>query len=162
MTDVEYGDAHFARPDYHATTQIVAVGDTVAEVEQDAGLPPGSLQHTVAYYNEYAERGSDPLFHKAPEWLAPLREPPFALVDYSLARLRPTCFTLGGLETLPSGEVLRADGEPVPGLFAAGRTACGIPRTGAGYASGMSVADATLFGRRAGRQAAANTPLEFD
>jgi succinate dehydrogenase/fumarate reductase flavoprotein subunit len=43
-------------------------------------------------------------------------------------------------------------------LYAAGRTAAGIPRTGKGYASGMSVADATFFGRLAGRSVAANTP----
>ncbi len=154
-------NAHFARPDYHDTAEIVAVGETVAEVEQDAGLPPGSLQHTVAYYNEYAGQGRDPLFHKAPEWLTPLQEPPFALVDYSLASLRPTCFTLGGLETLPTGEVLSEAGERIPGLYAAGRTACGIPRTGAGYASGMSVADATLFGRKAGRQVAMAAPADL-
>ncbi|TXS96136.1 FAD-dependent oxidoreductase [Parahaliea maris] len=145
---------YFARPDYHQTTEIVAVGETVAEVEEEAGLPPGSLQHTVEYYNRYAAEGVDPLFHKSPTWLAPLIEPPFALVDYSLPLLQPACFTLGGLDTLPTGEVLNAEREPIPGLFAAGRTACGIPRTGAGYASGMSVADATLFGRKAGRQAA--------
>ncbi len=152
-------NAHFARPDYHDKAEIVAVGESVAEVEQDAGLPPNSLQETVAYYNRHAEQGEDPLFHKAAEWLKPLQQGPFALVDYSLATLQPTCFTLGGLETLPTGEVLTPEGESIPGLYAAGRTACGIPRTGAGYASGMSVADATLFGRKAGRQAAAASPF---
>ncbi|HUH38601.1 MAG TPA: FAD-dependent oxidoreductase, partial [Spongiibacteraceae bacterium] len=59
---------HFERPAY-LQTEIVAVGETVAEVEADAGLPEGSLTHTVAYYNEHAARGEDPLFHKSPEWL---------------------------------------------------------------------------------------------
>ena len=36
------------------------------------------------------------------------------------------------------------DKRPIPGLYAAGRTACGVPRTTAGYASGMSVGDATF------------------
>ena len=125
-------------------------------MEQEAGLPPGSLQHTVAYYNEHAAQGADPLFHKSQDWLTPLVTPPYALVDYSLPQLQPTCFTLGGLDTLPTGEVLTVDGEIIPGLYAAGRTAAGIPRTGAGYASGMSVADATFFGRLAGRQIAAS------
>jgi succinate dehydrogenase/fumarate reductase flavoprotein subunit len=39
-------------------------------------------------------------------------------------------------------------------LFAAGRTACGLPRWGEGYSSGLSLADATFFGRQAGRRAA--------
>jgi succinate dehydrogenase/fumarate reductase flavoprotein subunit len=42
----------------------------------------------------------------------------------------------------------------VSGLYAAGRTACGLPRWGGGYSSGMSLADATFFGRQAGAQAA--------
>jgi predicted oxidoreductase len=146
-------EPHFARPDYHQTTEVVAVGETVEEVEREAGLPEGALAHTVAYYNAHAARGEDPLFHKAQEWLAPLVKPPFALIEWSLPKLKPTCFTLGGLDTLPTGEVLTPDREPIPGLYAAGRTAAGIPRTGKGYASGMSVADATFFGRLAGRSA---------
>jgi 3-oxo-5alpha-steroid 4-dehydrogenase len=39
-------------------------------------------------------------------------------------------------------------------VFAAGRTSAGMPRTAAGYASGMSVGDATFFGRLAGKSAA--------
>lgn len=145
---------HFARPDYQEFAEVVAVGETVEEVERDAGLPAGSLQQTVAYYNEHAARGEDPLFHKAAAWLAPIDTPPYALVDYSLGVLRPAVFTLGGLDTLPTGEVLTPEREVVPGLFAAGRTACGIPRSSAGYASGMSVADATFTGRQAGRRVA--------
>ena len=64
-------------------------------------------------------------------------------------------FTLGGLDTLPGGEVLTPQREVIPGLYAAGRTACGVVRTAAGYSSGMSVGDATFSGRMAGRQAAA-------
>jgi succinate dehydrogenase/fumarate reductase flavoprotein subunit len=64
---------------------------------------------------------------------------------------------LGGLDTLPTGEVLTPQREIIPGLYAAGRTAAGIPRSARGYASGMSVADASFFGRLAGRQAAAAT-----
>ena len=63
-------------------------------------------------------------------------------------------FTLGGLDTLPSGEVLDAERNVIAGLFAAGRTACGLPRWGEGYSSGLSLADATFFGRQAGTRAA--------
>ena len=45
--------------------------------------------------------------------------------------------------------------QPIPGLYAAGRTACGVPRSAAGYGSGMSVGDATFFGRIAGKTVAA-------
>jgi succinate dehydrogenase/fumarate reductase flavoprotein subunit len=144
---------HFARPAY-LKTELAAVGDTVAEVEVEAGLPAGSLEQTVAYYNEHAAQGADPLFNKAAEWLAPFDTPPYALVSYKLREIKPPVFTLGGLEVLPTGEVLDPDREIIRGLYAAGRTVAGIPRTSKGYASGMSVADVTFFGRQAGRQVA--------
>ena len=51
------------------------VAETVAELERDIGLPPGSLQATVAAYNDGAARGEDPLLHKKPEWLRPIGSP---------------------------------------------------------------------------------------
>jgi len=77
-------------------------------------MPGGSLQHTVAVHNEHAARGEDPLFHKAAEYLAPLVHPPFAALDYTTRNSLYTVFTLGGLHTLPTGEVLTPDGEVVP------------------------------------------------
>lgn len=144
---------HYERPAY-IQPEIVAVGDTVEEVEREAGLPSGALQQTVAYYNEHAARGEDPLYHKSRNYLAAFDTPPFALTSYRLSELRPPVFTLGGLEVAPTGEVLDADGDTVAGLYAAGRTVAGIPRTSRGYASGMSVADVTYFGRLAGRRVA--------
>lgn len=52
-----------------------------------------------------------------------------------------------------NGEVLHVSGDPVPGLYAAGRAASGIH--GEGYVSGTSLGDSTFFGRRAGVAAAA-------
>lgn len=149
---------YFARPAYAQAAEVVAVGESVAEVEADSPLPPGSLQETVRYYNEHAARGEDPLFHKAAEWLTPFDTAPYALVSYHLDELRPPVFTLGGLDTLPTGQVVNPVREPIAGLYAAGRTAAGIPRNAQGYASGMSVGDATFFGRRAGRHAACAAP----
>ena len=63
-------------------------------------------------------------------------------------------FTLGGLDTLVDGEVVNPERQPIPGLYAAGRTACGVVRTAEGYSSGMSVGDATFSGRLAGKAVA--------
>jgi len=140
----------FERP--FPPTDIVAVEETVEELERAMALPEGSLQHTVAYYNEHAARGEDPLYHKQAEYLAPLVTPPFAALDYSTDAALYTVFTMGGLHTTPTAQVLTADGEPVEGLYAAGRTTSGLAAQG--YSSGLSIADATFFGRRAGRSAA--------
>jgi 3-oxo-5alpha-steroid 4-dehydrogenase len=52
--------------------------------------------------------------------------------------------------------VLRADGDGVPGLYAAGRTAAGL--CSRSYVSGLSLADCAFSGRRAGRHAAMAPP----
>ena len=109
---------------------------------------------TVSIYNRHATDSRDPLFHKAAAWLKPLDQPPFVAVDCRIDHCYYSTFTLGGLDTLPTGEVKDEDGAIVPGLFAAGRTACGLPRFGAGYSSGTSLGDATFFGRQAGKRLA--------
>jgi 3-oxo-5alpha-steroid 4-dehydrogenase len=138
---------------------------TVAELEREMGLPERSLQTTVDLYNLHARRGHDPVFHKSPDWVRPLqppvgafpvRGPSAAAADGPDLSSGFGVFTLGGLRTTTSGEVLDCDGQPIAGLFAAGRTASGIQASG--YISGTSLGDCTLFGRRAGR-AAARTPL---
>jgi succinate dehydrogenase/fumarate reductase flavoprotein subunit len=134
--------------------QVVGTGETVAELEQELQLPGGTLEATLEIYNRYAANGEDPLFHKAAQWLEPLEAPLVALeVTPGRGAFWPY-FTLGGLDTLPSGEVLTADRQLIPGLYAAGRTACGVVRRAEGYSSGMSVGDATYSGRLAGKAAA--------
>lgn len=134
---------------------IAGTGETVEELAEEIGLDREMLRHTVEFFNAHAARGEDPLFHKHEAWLKPI-EPPYAALDCSpgSGAVYPY-FTLGGLDTLPTGEVLTMERQPIPGLYAAGRTACGVPRTAAGYGSGMSVGDATYFGRVAGKQVAA-------
>ncbi len=148
-------NATFGRPHSFPAIPIAAVGETWAEVEAELGLPEGELQHTMEVYNRHAAARADPLFHKEPEWLQPLTEPPFAALGFGPQDYPAVTFTLGGLQTMPKGEVLDATGAPVPGLYAAGRVACGIPRWGDGYSSGMSLGDSSFFGRQAGRSAAA-------
>jgi succinate dehydrogenase/fumarate reductase flavoprotein subunit len=117
-------------------------------------LPEGALVATVELYNRHAARGRDPLFHKGSEFLKPLTAAPFGAIEVSVERVTYATFTLGGLRTRTSGEVLTPDSASVPGLFAAGRTTSGIAASG--YVSGISLADGTFFGRLAGRQAAAS------
>ena len=152
VTVDQYGD--YERVSYLGA-QVAGTGETVEELEQELALREGTLQQTLAVYNEDCARGEDTLFHKAAEWLEPL-EPPLVALDITPGRgAFVPYFTLGGLDTLPSGEVVDAQRRVIPGLYAAGRTACGVVRRAEGYSSGMSVGDATFSGRLAGRQAAA-------
>lgn len=143
----------YERPPF-LNADIAGTGETIEELAEELGLNADMLQHTVEFYNENAAKSQDPLFHKHEAWLKPI-EPPYAALNCSpgSGTLYPY-FTLGGLDTLPTGEVLTMEREPIPGLYAAGRTACGMPRTASGYASGMSVGDATYFGRVTGKHVA--------
>ncbi|SDX67014.1 3-oxo-5alpha-steroid 4-dehydrogenase [Saccharopolyspora shandongensis] len=138
------------------------VAETLAELEEELGIPAGALETTVATYNRHAAEGDDPHFHKNPAWLRELK-PPFAAVNPALGfdpggsdAVPPGTgiagFTLGGLHTTVDGAVLDVSGSPIAGLFAAGRASSGIH--GEGYVSGTSLGDGTFFGRRAGRAAA--------
>jgi succinate dehydrogenase/fumarate reductase flavoprotein subunit len=152
LTVEQYGD--YERVSY-LCAPVAGTGETVEELERELELRQGTLQQTLAIYNEDCARGEDSLYHKAAEWLEPL-EPPLVALDITPGRgAFVPYFTLGGLDTLPTGEVVDAQRRAIPGLYAAGRTACGVVRRAEGYSSGMSVGDATFSGRLAGRQAAA-------
>jgi succinate dehydrogenase/fumarate reductase flavoprotein subunit len=137
-----------------AMHKIAAVAEGFEALERELDMPEGSLTHTVAYYNEHARRGEDPLFHKSEENLRPLSTPPYAALDCSTRNSIFGAFTLGGLATRATGEVLTEDGVVVPGLYAAGRNSAGLILEGRCYASGLSIGGASYFGRLAGRQVA--------
>ena len=149
-----YVESALRRPAYAA--------ETLTELEEEVGLPPGSLSQTVEYYNQHAAVGEDPLFHKQAEFLKPIT-PPYAVLDlcnatsdrYLTYQLPVSgclfAFTLGGLRTDAYGAVLDASAQPVLGLFAAGRATAGLAV--GGYCSGISLGDCTFFGRRAGQSA---------
>lgn len=145
-----FDDASFERPDL--PREVVATGETWAEVGEELGLPEGALEATMQLYNHHAWRGEDPLFHKRREYLTPLETPPFGALDCRVDTTLFAAFTLGGLHTNAWSEVLTPTGEPLPGLYAAGRSTSGLAAPG--YSSGLSLGDGSFFGRRAGRRAA--------
>jgi len=125
---------------------------TLAAVAAKAGVDPDGLAATVAAYRAAAENGEPDPFGKPPDFVRPLADGPFSLIDCSV---RPRIgqpapmLTLGGLRVdEETGQVRRADGSTIPGLYAAGRTAIGICSNS--YVSGLSLADCVFSGRRAG------------
>ena len=134
---------------------------TIAGVAARAGVDAEALLATVAAHNAAAEAGEPDPAGKPAEFVRTLTEAPYSLIDCSvrprLAQPAPM-LTLGGLLVdEETGEVRRADGTPLPGLYAAGRTAVGICSNS--YVSGLSIADCVFSGRRAGRHAATRTSL---
>ena len=153
LTVEQYGD--YEKFNFMGAS-IAGTGETVEELEEELALRPGTLQNTLRIYNEDCAAGNDTQYHKAPQWLQQL-QPPLVALDITPGRgVFVPYFTLGGLDTLPSGEVLDPQRRVIRGLYAAGRTACGIVRRADGYSSGMSVGDASFSGRMAGKQVASS------
>ncbi len=128
--------------------------ETIAELETALSLPAGSVATTLERYNELAAAGEDLDFHKGAEWLAPQGTGPWAVFDLRLGKAIYAGFTLGGLRVTVDGEVQRADGSVVSGLYAAGACASNLAQDGKGYCSGTQLGEGSFFGRRAGRHAA--------
>jgi 3-oxo-5alpha-steroid 4-dehydrogenase len=92
---------------------------------------------------------------KSDDMRVPLDSPPYYALDISADNKTFPCptITLGGLKVDEhSGAVLNASGQPVGGLYAAGRCAVGVASNG--YVSGLSLADCLWSGQRAGTHAA--------
>jgi len=135
---------------------------TLAEVGAKAGVDSAGLEATVADYNAGAAAGQPDPTGKPADVIQPIGQPPYSLIDLSV-RPRPAypapMLTLGGLVVAEdTGQVLRADGSPISGLYAAGRTAVGLCSNS--YVSGLSLADCVFSGRRAGKHALAGQPAE--
>ena len=120
------------------------------------GVDPGSLGETVARFNGFAASGRDEEFRRGDSAydryygdprrrpnpnLAPLAKPPF----YAVKIVPGDLGTKGGLRTDERARVLRADGTPVPGLYAAGNASASV--MGHSYAgAGATIGPAMTFG----------------
>ena len=124
------------------------VGNTLEELAGKAGIDPEGLKATVARYNELVAAGKDTDFEKD-EVELPIGKAPFYCVPLS-----PTLHhTMGGLKINTEAQVLREDGSIIAGLYAAGEVTGGIH--GSNRVGGNALTDGVVFGRIAGRNAAA-------
>ncbi|MCI2418086.1 FAD-binding protein [Saccharopolyspora sp. K220] len=146
----------FQRLQAHYLLATAASGGTLDAVAAKAGVDAGGLKDTVDSHNEAARNGKPDPAGKPAEFVQPLDQPPFALLDVSIRpRLAYPCpmLPLGGLLVdEDTGQVRDEQGGTVPGLFAAGRSAVGVCSNS--YISGLSLADCVFSGRRAGLNSA--------
>jgi len=122
--------------------------DGLRALAERAGIDPDGLESTVERFNEAVETGDDPFDRSfLPD---PIGTPPF----YAVLTHDTTLTTHGGLTVNDSLQVLDTDGEPIPGLYAAGEALGAGATSGRDFASGMLLTPALSFGRVLGRQLA--------
>jgi predicted oxidoreductase len=129
----------------------IVEADTLEALVGALGLPERATLGSIRRYNRLAERGNDEDYGKKAKFLRPIQEPPFYGVEIRTAVLGVTCC---GPQIDESARVLNESGDEIPGLFAAGECTGGV--LGSSYVgSGNSLANCVVFGRTAGRTAAA-------
>jgi 3-oxosteroid 1-dehydrogenase len=130
--------------------------DTLAGLAGQAGISAEGLEQTVLRFNRFAAAGQDEDFGRGDSAydryygdprcrpnpnLAPLALPPF----YAVKIVPGDLGTKGGLRTDERARVLRQDGSPIPGLYAAGNASAAV--MGRSYAgAGATIGPAMTFG----------------
>lgn len=148
----------------HLRSGYLLAGQTPAELAVRAGIDPEGLERTIAAFNEHAARGEDPEFgkgsdaynrangdpdHRPNPCLAPLVTPPY----YAVRVVPGDLGTFAGIRTDADARALDAEGQPIPGLYAAGNDM--LSAMGGAYpGAGISVGSAMTFAYRAARHAA--------
>jgi 3-oxosteroid 1-dehydrogenase len=152
-----------ATPAEHLAAGTWVTAPTVEGIAQSIGVPAAALAATVAEFNRSAAAGVDAAFHRGEDpfdlffcppgegpdapanpALRPIGKPPFYAARVVVSDLG----TKGGLRTDIDARVLRADGSPIEGLYAAGNTSASL--SGHAYPSpGVPLGTATVFSYRA-------------
>jgi len=131
-------------------------GATIGELAGGPALDPAALAATIARFGEFARTGRDEDFHRGDSaydryysdprrrpnpCLAALDTPPF----YAVKIVPGDLGTKGGLRTDARARVLRPDGTPIAGLYAAGNASAAV--MGRSYAgAGATIGPAMTFG----------------
>ena len=133
----------------YANQHLLKEGNTLAELAEAIGIPAADIEATLKRYNAQQKAGVDEDFGRsATEMAAALETAPY----YAVCVTPAIHHTMGGLSVNTNTQVLRTDGTPIPGLYAAGEVTGGLH--GANRLGGNGVADIVVNGRLAGIAAA--------
>ena len=128
--------------------------DTLDGLARQIGVDAAALRSTVQAFNGYAADGVDADFHRGEDaydrffaqgegpnpCLVPIEQGPYHAVQLVLGDLG----TKGGVRIDPHARVLREDGTPIPGLYAAGNTSANV--SGPAYPGpGVPIGSAMVF-----------------
>lgn len=143
---------------------LTVEGATLKELAGKLSIPADALEAEIAKYNGYVKAGNDPEFNRNPNSFTrsykkdgvqvnedtELVKGPFYAIEVGPA----IHHTMGGLKINPKAEVIAKDGNPIPGLYAAGEVTGGVH--GDNRLGGNAVADICIFGK-----IAADSAMEY-
>ncbi len=128
----------------------VIISESLDEIADCIGASPDVLKNTIDEYNRFCKQGYDEMFFKDRNFLFPLTTPPY----YCIKCYQGFLGTLGGIRINHKMEVLDRDGNPIPGLYAAGNDTGGWETdTYSLVLSGSALGFAINSGRIAGENA---------
>ena len=149
---------------HHLSTGYLMRGATLAELAGKAGIDARAFEATVAQFNGLAAEGRDPAFGKGSRaynryqgdalhgpnpCIAPIKDGPFYAIKMVIGDLG----TYAGIKTDANARALDANGQPIPGLYAAGNDMASI--MGGNYpGAGITLGPALTFGYIAGKHLA--------
>jgi 3-oxosteroid 1-dehydrogenase len=161
------GKLPFQMPDSWLTTGYVKRANSIEELARLCGIDPRQLIATVTRYNQFVDNGRDDDYGRGSRQYDTYYADPFHRPSPTLGRVDQGPFyavkfypgdvgTAGGLVCDDKARVLREEGSPIQGLFAAGNiTAPTFGRTYPG--AGASIAPSAVFGYIAATTAAEQT-----
>ena len=122
-------------------------GEDIASLAKEISVDAATLEQTMATYAGFVKNGKDEEFERAHVTVS-LEAGPY----YAIPVTPGIHHTMGGIKIDPQTHVLNADGQAIPGLYAAGEITGGVH--GGNRIGGNAVADIIVFGRIAGETAA--------
>ena len=126
---------------------LVNQGATPQELGAAIGAPGDVLAKTIETYNGFVDAKKDDEFQR-PDMPRAFRTP-----NYYAIEIKPGIhYTMGGMKIDTATRVIDAQGNPIPGFFAAGEVTGGVH--GVNRLGGNSICETIVFGRIAGANAA--------
>ncbi|AVH23998.1 FAD-binding protein [Nocardia cyriacigeorgica] len=133
---VKATNVSMVEPEKYVAAGLWHTADTLPELAEKIGVPAEALVATVQRFNSFVETGVDPDFGRGDEAydrafsggeppLVSIEQGPFHAAAFGISDLG----TKGGLRTDSAARVLARDGEPIPGLYAAGNTMAAVSGT---------------------------------
>jgi fumarate reductase flavoprotein subunit len=131
--------------DFYDHVGLVKNGSDIEKLANESGIDPEMLSLTIEKWNRSVSGRMDIAFGRK-TGMHVLDAPPY----YSIHIAPAVHYTMGGVKANDKTQVLKADGQPIQGLYAAGEVVGGLH--GSNRIGGNSIAETVIFGLRAAQQ----------